>query len=795
MNNNRPTNNNKKRRGGKNKKYEDDSDYSDNSSDGAASDVAVSVPSRPQRRKRTNKGQDRPKLDLFATAKKPKNSSSTKSGTRQSSNKSSANKTRSSSSKKKKRSLRGLSSTAGSVVQHDTMGSNLLPNDPSVPPLPPVAADDLDAKKPSAASACQSTAAGTIPSVAADNLDVKMPSNVSAEPSPFFIDDLMKFNLKEGATEKIDIANERDVMYNVVKAGGRQNWTHRGEGAPYDQFMNRISTKLLGEDRDKWYFHTLNIVQDYRQNGIRFLCWDTDLNGHYDLGDKRVITLSMNSVKVMQERGHGDEDDEDDEDDEGVAETRMNDYNGDIDYGIDDAGNALDSNGNYFYLSGDMSQVRPSQEEVIEHNVDNNGNDCEATKMLALMAKHVEETPFENMTQHSQTLGLTPADGEEASAQRTFELLTEDGALDKYAAKLHMHDAKYSVLFNKGKGGAEKEYRAMLEFSLAEQTWHAHSRKSARSLSHLQACSNELKTNLQRLIENSKEQKGGKSSRFLSGHVYRHLPNNSMRGTLPGDEPIEIQASELMYVRNETIIYPHSSESDRLQHLVAPDRVGSVMPLCLTGTGYKDGRNRFGVYDRTACETSGFVVGYACTRCNPESIRKMFIQKNATSMKYDDNIAAHGNMFPNKGAISTDKNGRPAVGLVGAHSWITTGYCSCDGQFYCYDCFPKHVEDKWNEDNPPERNVNVMSSHDYQLLPSAEGTKTSCAGCETYFKLGRKKCSCQIGRGRYCEGCYSEHCIDCLKQAIDNLPEERVESAAAAPAAAAAAAAPAAAEV
>ena len=204
---------------------------------------------------------------------------------------------------------------------------------------------------------------------------------------------------------------------------------------------------------------------------------------------------------------------------------------------------------------------------------------------------------------------------------------------------------------------------------------------------------------------------------------------------------------------------------------MAPDEEGSAMPLCVSGevvfVSTKKGRTWFDrtyvVYNKPTGKNKDFIVGYPCVICNHEQIRKVFSARAKTEHK--NNPAARGQQtFSSETkSIDTDRHGLPTVGLVGSHSWITTGYCSCDNKFYCYNCFPKHVEDKWNEANPM-RQVNVTSNHEIQIV---KGATVKCAGsCGRKF-YGTRQCSCQVGSTRFCESCYADHCISCLKKEIN----------------------------
>eukprot|EP00986_Skeletonema_menzelii_P015300 scaffold11481_cov109-Skeletonema_menzelii.AAC.2 len=621
-----------------------------------------------------------------------------------------------------------------------------------------------------------STASGSIPPVAAD---VKKPP----KSSPVTIDDLMENNIKEvfGAAEKItEYDGDRDILYDEVKA---YNGFPRGKGESHERFINKVSTKLLGDTKkSNWYFEALHIVNDQRRNGTRFLCWNDDLKGYYDLGDKRVITLLMSAVHSIIHGNRRMENGGDDDDEEGGVEKGLkDDDDNDLFYDRDDIGNMVDPDGNLLHSSGEMGACDepfvPSQEVVIgiKNEVDNNGNT--ATGLLEKMTQHVAEKErngeFANLTQCSH-LGLTPVDGEKASAEQAFEELTKDGALDNFAESLSKADEEHSLLYKKSDGGSKEEYRAGLSLLLRqEQRFYYQTNSSMRGEVHQHACKKDLQSNLQKLIakERLKEQEGDSSS-FMRRHVYSHLPVNSMKADQPGGEPVEIQAHDLKYVVDETVVFPTSdvSNKDKLQHLMAPDELGSAMPLCLTGETIRlktrsRSNTKFCKYSDSACD-GGFIVGYPCTMCNPNSVRRVFgLQPGRKKpVEYDNNVAALGFQLPKHDTVP-NKNGKPNYGLVGIHSWITTGYCSCDGKFYCFNCWPKHVEDKWNEDNP-ERECIVKSNHEYQIRQKRVGTK--CAGSNCGLKIEDKKCCCQPDSKRYCEGCYVDHCIDHLKQAIDN---------------------------
>ena len=662
----------------------------------------------------------------------------------------------------------------------------------SLPPLPPIQPELFAAAagvKPDPPIAEASRAVKFKPEAeaAVEMESVKKPSAASTEPLIMkpLVDAVVEDDVEEvfGAQEIVyDYRADKDVFYTEVQARGY----HTGKGKPYKKFLKKATAKISkkieeGAKKIEWYFETLKIVKDLRRDGVRFLCWNDALNGYYDLGDKRVISQTQRVVELALERGYGGGEDEEEEED--VVEEKSDD---DLLYDVDDAGNMLDPDGNLLYRSGEVApdqQSMPSQEEVFELNDDVDNNET-AMGMLQRLKQHVagneQKGNYLDQTQESG-LGLTPVDGEKASAERAADMLTEYSAMVQLAGSYCNDDEKYSSLYSIS-GGSNEAYLAALLLSKTQQTGKYHSRTSTTSKTHRQAVYDELHSNVQKLVaqKNLKKQEGGVANRFLSGHVYHHLPLNSMRPDRTGGEPIQIQVSDLEYLEEETIVYPHAKAKDSLPHLMAPDKVGSVMPLCVSGEsvcvntkkGGSWSKTRICKYDKPA-RNKDFIVGYACTMCNQESIRKVFtaqaVKRSADGklMEYINNVAARGLHFlPTKGAIPL-KNGRPNIGLVGSHSWITTGFCSCDGKFYCFNCWPLHVEQKWNEGNPG-REVDVKSSHEYQIDANIKN-EPGCVGNNCELKARNKKCSCQPDLIRCCEECYVDHCVDHLKKAIDNI--------------------------
>lgn len=565
-----------------------------------------------------------------------------------------------------------------------------------------------------------------------------------------------------GAQKVFTDANEEKDIFYTSHRRSKQRISTSSPLKKNQQFMEDIASKLNeeGMTKDKAPFAILKIVTDLREGGTRFLCWSDELNGYYDIGDLRVINLAMPHV-------WGREEDEEEEEKEG-----------EFYYDQDDVGNMVDSSNNPFYFSSERDpdhELTPSQEEVVDFTNEVDRNVKTPSGMMAMLKKHMLEkhqnNEYAGCTQHS-ALNLTPGENENATFDRAYEKLTEEANIRQYAETLRRADENHCQFYNKTSGGSVEDYQRMLSFAVSDGKRGKRSNGNVNTENYTKAVIENLESEVQkRMKERELAEEEGDASDFLSEHQYFHLPKNTMKAEQPGGDPVKINWKQLREVNVGSVTYPHTFPGG-LPHLMAPDEQGSAMPLFMEGETRhtRDHKARYWLYDHKACK-KGFFIGYACANCNPDSIRRLFTPPYIPP-EYAGAVAAVGKHCPagksTRGSVSCiDNNGNSNKGLVGIHSWITTGYCSCDGNFYCFNCWPLHVEQEWNRTNTKQK-CEVKSQHEYEVLPSRDGSSNCINGAQCgHLKNVSTKCSCQIRKARMCPECYRLHCIKLIKESID----------------------------